>query len=247
MLKFRKAHCRTPQYPSKTFQACFSAIPPPWPPTGQYQLHARSQHPLFHPECRVPFLFEWFSSCPRAHRDPQRFGFEPHPVRLSRASPRPAARPHRARPPAGHDITMSQCWLMAVLSQGLMTSSLTLSFVSPMVSVSRQKREAMCSMCEPTLPQRWGETPQQTQVNELPPHHAFTALLQHQEDSCHQALVAWCCQVQGPQAHTKQSTRWAFFPSEAHSFKSASSWLQEDNILLTAFSPGHWFKCQLSD
>lgn len=86
----------------------------------------------------------------------------------------------------------------------------------------------------------------ETQVNKLPPHHASTALFQHQEDSCQQALVAWCCHVQGPQAHTKQSTCWAFFPSEAHSFNSASSWLQEDNILLTAFSPGHWFKCQLS-
>lgn len=47
--------------------------------------------------------------------------------------------------------TISQRWLMAVVSHGLMTISLLFSSVSPMISVSRQKRDAMCSMWEPTL------------------------------------------------------------------------------------------------
>lgn len=53
--------------------------------------------------------------------------------------------------------TISQRWLMAVVSHGLMTISLLFSSVSPMISVSRQKRDAMCSMWEPTLLHLWGQ------------------------------------------------------------------------------------------
>lgn len=69
-----------------------------------------------------------------------------------------SARPSWVSPQAGQDITMSHRWLMAVLSQGLMTSSLVFSFVSPVISVSKQKREAMCSMCDPTLLHRCRHT-----------------------------------------------------------------------------------------
>lgn len=145
---------------------------------------------------------------------------------------------------------MSQRWLMAVLSQGLMTSSLVLSFVSPIVSVSKQKREAMCSMCDPTLPHRWGEKHTQEEKQEWA---SFLFIMFLLCCSCIKRRVVtqllWpdagkyrVPNPTGSRAHTEH------FSHQKHNhLSSAFACLQKDNILLTAFSPGHWFKCQLSD
>lgn len=102
--------------------------------------------------CSTVLLFDWFLSWPIIHRAPQWFCVWALSVAYWLCVASLSAQPSWVSSQAGQDITMSQRWLMAVLSQGLMTSSLVLSFVSPTVSVSKQKREAICSRCDPTLP-----------------------------------------------------------------------------------------------
>lgn len=146
-----------------------------------------------------------------------------------------SARPSWVSPQAGQDITMSHRWLMAVLSQGLMTSSLVFSFVSPVISVSKQKREAMCSMCDPTLLHRCRHTEEEK--------HEWTSFLlfyfyytgSASRDSHHYNFMAWCWEVQGSPSLRQTEHMLSISPIWNTHLSSASVWHQKVSITNSFF------------